>query len=589
MGFASVLTVATVVAVIGLLAFTRLRTDGVMLAGVAVLVLCNVLTVEQALHGFTNEGVATVAVLYVVAHGLSATGAVYWLSQGILGSPRSVRAAQLRLMVPVALSSSVLNNTPVVAMMLPAVSDWARRYKIPVSQLMMPLSFAAIVGGLCTLIGTSTNLVVNGMLEQMHLAQHLALFDLAWIGVPCVIVVIAFMVLAGPRLLPNRSGVASQFADARQYTVEMLVEPDSPLADKSIEDAGLRHLPGLYLAEIVRGGQLIPVVSPRERLYAGDRLIFVGNVDAVVDLKRIRGLVSAEDQVFKLGEAGIERHLVEVVISNENPLLGKTVRTADFRRYYEAVILAVSRDGKRIKQRIGDIEIEAGDTMLLETGSGFVAKQRFSRDFLVVSPVAEFQPVHHRRQWVSLAILLAMVGCVAIGLLSMIKAAILAAVSLILTGCISVRGARRSISWQVLVVIAASLALGKALEQTGIAGTLAQALVAASSDSSYATMAVIFAVTAGFTAVISNVAAAVMMFPIAMAAAADLGVNPIPFAVTIMVAASASFATPIGYQTNLMVFGPGEYQFSDFIRMGVPLTALVGVLTVVLVPLVWPF
>ena len=320
MEFEALLTLLTILGCFAVLLFTRLATDVVMMGGVSLLVVAGVLSVPEALAGFANEGVATVAILFVVAHALNATGALGWISQAVLGRPRSLAAAQVRLMAPVAFFSSVINNTPVVAMMVPVVSDWCRRLQMPASQLMMPLSFAAIVEGTCTIIGTSTNLVVNGMLLELPEVRELGLFELAWVGVPCTLAVIVFVMLFSRFLLPNRQGSSARFADARQYSVEMVVEPEGPLVGKSIEEAGLRHLPGLYLAEIVRGQQVIPAVGPRQRLYADDHLVFVGNVASVVDLKRTRGLVSAEEQVFKLGNAGDERSLVEVVISRDFPL-----------------------------------------------------------------------------------------------------------------------------------------------------------------------------------------------------------------------------------------------------------------------------
>lgn len=583
------LTLSIIIACFGALSLSRLPADVILLGGVGILLLFNVLTVESALVGFSNEGVATVGVLYIVAHALTAAGAVEWLSSGILGRPKSLKVAQLRLMIPVAFFSSLLNNTPVVAMMVPVVTDWSRRMNFPASQLMMPLSFAAIIGGMCTLIGTSTNLVINGMLTQLQLETQLGIFDPAWVGIPCVFAVVAFIVLTSNRLLPYKLGAARRFEDTRQYTVEMIVESTSPLAGRSIEDAGLRHLPGLYLAEIVRGSRVITRVSPTVHLMAEDRLVFAGNVDAVVELKKITGLVSAEDQVFKLDQGVSERSLVEVVISPDFPLLGRSVRDGNFRKYYGAVIIAVSRDGAQIKQRIGDIELKPGDTLLLETNSEFFSKQRFARDFLVVSPVAEFHPVRHRKRWIAIVILLGMVASVSIGLLSMFKASMVAAALMVMTGCCTINGARRSISWQVLAAIAASLALGKAMQDSGLADQIALGLVATAAGSPLATMLALFALTALFSALITNVAAAVLLFPIAVAASQDLGVSVIPYAITLMVAASASFSTPIGYQTNMMVWGPGEYRFVDFLKLGVPLTVVVGIVTLIVVPLVWPF
>ncbi len=582
------ITLFTIVACLGALSLTRLPADVILLGGVGTLLLLDVLSVKSALVGFSNEGVATVGVLYVVAHALSATGAVEWMSSGILGRPRSLRMAQFRLMAPVVFFSSVMNNTPVVAMMVPVVTDWSRRLGFPASQLMMPLSFAAIIGGICTLIGTSTNLIINGMLQQLEQDIDLGLFDLVWIGVPCSLAVMAFIMLTSRRLLPFKQGAALSFEDTRQYSVEMIVEPDSPIAGRSIEDAGLRHLPGLYLAEIVRGDRVIGRVSPSVHLQANDRLVFVGNVDTVVELKKVTGLVSAENQVFKLDHGG-ERSLVEVVIGPDFPLLGKSVREGNFRKYYGAVIIAVCRDGKQIKQRIGDIELKPGDTVLLETNSEFVRKQRFSRDFLVVSPVADFQPARSSKRWIAIGIMLVMVLSAATGLLSMFKAAMVAGGLMIITRCCTMDGARRSISWQVLAAIAASLGIGKAMEESGLAALIADFLVASAAGSELATMLVLFFVTAVFSALITNAAAAVLMFPIAVAASNDLGVSVIPYAVTLMVAASASFSTPIGYQTNMMVWGPGEYRFIDFLRLGIPLTVLVGAVTMFVVPLIWPF
>jgi di/tricarboxylate transporter len=584
----ALITLFTIATCFGLLIQSRLPADAILMAGVAVLLLTNVLTTEEALAGFSNEGVAVVAVLGVVAHGLNAAGAVAWLTDDVLGRPKRLATAQVRLMLPVALFSSVLNNTPVVAMLVPVVTEWARRINLPASQLIMPLSFAAMIGGVCTLIGTSTNLVINGMLVQLDLPEQLAIFDLAWVGIPCVVAVILFTVILSPRLLPYKMGAARRFEDTRQYTVEMMVAPGSALVGKTIESAGLRHLPGLYVAEIIRGDEVKTRVSPKISLFAGDRLVFVGNVDSVVDLKKISGLISAEDQVFKLDHGEVERSLVEVVVSPEFPLLKMCVRDSSFRKYYGAVIIALSRDGEQIKQRIGDVELKPGDTLLLETNSEFVRKQKFARDFLLVSPVADFHPVRHRKRWVALAILVGMVLSVAVGLLTMLKAAILATLLMVLTGCCTLAGARRSLTWQILVVIAASLALGKGMEQSGLAQSLADVLVLAVTSPA-ATMAIIFVVTAVLSALISNVAAAVLLFPIALAASQDLGVNVMPFAVTIMVAASTSFSTPIGYQTNMMVWGPGEYRFTDFMRLGFPLTVIVAIVTLLVVPQVWPF
>jgi len=574
---------------ISVLILTRWAPDVVLIAGVVALMLSGVLEPAEALAGMSNEGMLTVGVLYVVAQGLIDTGVVAALSQGVLGRPRSVRHAQFRLVFPVAAFSSVLNNTPVVAMFMPAVADLAKRFRMPVSQLMMPLSFAAIAGGLCTLVGTSTNLIVDGMFKEHTGGNGIGMFDLAWVGVPCVLVVAIYTLLTAQWLLPKRIGARQRFEDARQYIVEMLLEPYSPLAGKTIEEAGLRHLPGVYLVEIERENRLITAVSPSETLCANDRLVFAGDVESVVDLQKIRGVRPAEDQIFKLDSPRADRCLVEVVISASFPGLRRTVRDMQFRNRYGAAIIAVSRAGKQLREKIGDIRLEPGDTLLMETHQEFVQQQKYSRDFLLVSRVENSQPPRHERRWLAIGILLTMVIAVAVGALPMLHAAMLAAGLMIVTRCTTGHSARQAVDWQVLLLIAASIALGRAVEKTGIAHAVAAGTAELVHGSPMLTNTIFFAVTALFTSMISNVAAAALMFPLVVATATALGASLTPFVITLMVASSACFATPISYQTNLMVYGPGDYRFSDFVRFGLPLTLLVALATLVIVPLVWPF
>jgi len=589
MGFEAWLTVAVIALCIGLLASNRFPSDAVMVGGLTLLLLAGVLSPGEALAGLANEGMVTVAVLYVVVAGISETGGTAWVSQALLGRPRSIAHAQARLMVPVAALSAFLNNTPVVAMFIPAVQDWAKRHRLAVSQLMMPLSYAAIAGGTCTLIGTSTNLVVNGLLLQETDTPGLGFFDIAWVGVPTLILTIGFTVLFGRRLLPERQSVLSRLADAREYTVEMLVESRSPLDGTSIEEAGLRQLPGLYLVEIERGGHILPAVSPETVLRGGDRLLFAGVVESVVDLQKIRGLMPATHQVFKLDAPRHQRCLVEAVVSESFPLLGRSIREGRFRTLYQAAIIAVARNGERIRSKIGDIVPRPGDTLLMETHPSFLERYRNTRDFLLVSRLDNSTPPRRERAGLALLVMAGMVMLAASGLLSMLESAMLAAGLMLLLRCTSASAARRAVDWQVLLVIAASFGMGTALQQTGAASAVAGGLVALAGDNPWATLALVFVATSLFTNLITNNAAAALMFPIALAAAARLDVSVLPFAVVIMKAASASFATPLGYQTNLMVLGPGGYRFADYLRLGVPLTALTGALTVLIAPLIWPF
>ncbi|MGD2056803.1 MAG: SLC13 family permease [Gammaproteobacteria bacterium] len=587
MGWEAVITLGVVAVCIVLLAWNRYSPDLILMAGLTLLLLAGVLTPQAALAGLANEGMVTVGVLYLVVSGLRETGGIAWISQTVLGRPRSLTGAQLRMMLPVATLSAFLNNTPVVALFIPAVQDWAKRHRLSISRLMIPLSYASIIGGTCTLIGTSTNLVINGLIITETGTAGLGMFEIAWVGLPAAVAVLLVIVLLA-RLLPQRRSVMEQLADAREYTLEMLVVPGSTLAGKSIEEAGLRQLPGMYLVEIDREGRVLAAVSPRECLQHNDRLVFTGVIGSVPDLYQIKGLEPATDQVFKLESPRHERCLVEAVISNNFPLLGKSIRRGRFRNHYNAVVIAVTRNGGRIRKKVGDIRLRPGDTLLLETHQTFLEQYRNSRDFLLVGRVDDFSMPRHERGWIAFSIVGLMVLCVAFGLLSMLKAAMLAAGLMIVTRCTTGPIARRAIDWQVLVVIAASFGIGSALQSSGAASAIAGTLIGGTGGSPLLTLSLIYLITALFSAVITNNAAAVLMFPIALASADRLEANVVAFAITIMVAASASFATPIGYQTNLMVYGPGGYRFTDYLWIGLPLTLLVGLITVLIVPLVWP-
>ena len=582
-------TIFITLAVFLLNAFTNLAAEVVFLGGTAVLFVSGILSEQDALAGFSNPGMITVAVLYIVVTGLSQTGGMNWISQKVLGLPKGQNAALLRMMPPVMGMSAFLNNTPVVAMFIPVISDWSRKLRISPSKLMIPLSYAAIFGGTCTLIGTSTNLVVNGLLISATDLPGLKLFDLALVGLPCAIVGMIYLYTTHRWTLPSRKPVISETDDVRQYTVEMVIPANSPLVEKSIEQAGLRNLPGLYVVEIIRDRLIIPAVSPKEILRGGDRLVFIGMIDSIVDLHRLRGLQPATDEVFKLDTPRSQRCLIEAVVSNTCPMLGKTIREGKFRTQYNAVVLAVARNGERLAGKIGSIRLKPGDTLLLEANSNFVSQQRISNDFYLVNGIPDSEPLRHEKAPLAMIVLGVMVLLSSLGFLSMLKAAVLASVVMLLTGCCSSVRAFRNIEWSVLLVIGAALSIGKALETTGAARAIATSLVQFSGDNPWLALAIIYGVTNLLTEAITNNAAAALVFPIALALSQNLGVDFTPFAIAIMIGASASFSTPIGYQTNLMVYGPGGYKFSDFMRVGIPLNILFWAITTVLTPVFYPF
>lgn len=588
MEWQAILTLVSLVSVLGVLALTKIGADLVLLSALAVLLVSGVLTPAQALLGFSNPGVITIAVLYVVAGGLKETGAVQWIARMLLGQPKTERGAQVRMLAPVSVISAFMNNTAVVAMFIPAIQDWAQRLGISASRLLLPLSYATILGGTCTLIGTSTNLVVDGMLQD-RLGVSLGLFELAWVGGPLLVAGGLFLALFGYRLLPEHGGLSETLEKVREYGVEMEVAHGGPLAGKTVAGAGLRALQHGYLAEIERGEALITSVAPDRTLQPGDRLYFIGAPECASELRRIRGLLPVSDNIGKLDLKNHQRCLVEVVLGPDFVSLDQSVRSSRFRTRFNAVVLSVSRNGGRVGGKLGDIVFQVGDTLLLEASEQFVEQYRYRRDFLLVSALNDSTPPDFRKAPVALGILAAMVLLSATGLLSILEAAFLAAGAMLVSGCLTATRARRSVDYSVLVVIAASFALGHAMAVTGVAQWLAGGLLGLGGLSPWLALALVYLMTALFTEVITNNAAAVFMFPVAMAVADQVGANPVPFAIAVMFAASASFITPFGYQTNLMVYGPGRYQFIDYVRIGVPMALLAALVSIVLIPWIWEF
>jgi len=587
-GWQAWLTAAVVVATLAALLLVQRAPDMVMIAGVVVLLAAGVITPDEALKGMSNEGMVTVAALFVVAAAVERTGALGSVVDRAFGRPRSLAAAQFRTMIVPGIISAFTNNTPVVALMVPAIRDWAKKHRLSVSKLLMPMNDAVVLGGLCTLIGTSTNVVVSGLVAAKR-GQPLGMFDISWLGVPLFVCGLVYLIVASRFLLRDRRPAMSVGDDPRQYTLEMVVEQVGPLAGRTIEEAGLRHLHGLFLMEIDRDGHVLAAVAPTERLQANDRLVFVGVIDSVVELQKIRGLRPATDQVFKLDDPRSERALVEAVVSPSCPLVGRTIRAGRFRSTYDAVVIAVARDGERLQMKIGDISLQPGDTLLLEASPSFAERQRSNRHFYLVSEVSDSASPRHDKGWIAGTVLLAMVLAATLELVPIVAAALVAACAVVGMRCISSTEARRSIEWESLLLIAASFGLARAMEKTGLAEMVAHAAIQAAGDHPHLVLAAIYLVTMLATELMSNNAAAVLCFPIAWQTAADMDVNPMPFIMGITVAASCGFATPMGYQTNLMIYGPGGYKFSDYIRFGGPLNLLVMALTVALAPLVWPF
>ena len=581
-------TIASVVLMFVLLAKTNMGPEWICMGTMTLLVAVGILTPSDAAAGMANKGMLAVAILFVVAAAIQSTGAIRLITFFLSSRVKSTASAQLRMMAPVTFLSAFLNNTPVVAIFIPAISAWAKRIKIPVSKLMIPLSYSAVLGGTCTLIGTSTNLVVSGIFTK-ETGIQIGFFEIAKAGVPCAIVMFTAIMILSRWLLPDRSSAIEQMGDPKEYTIEMMVTQSSGLDGKTIIQAEFTEEFNINLIEIIRDGRGILSLDEGKRIRNGDRLIFSGGADMVSELQQTKGLTPVMDRMFNISTPRPDRCQVEVVISPTNQLIGRSIVGGHFRQLYNAVIVAVSRAGSQIKGTIGDIVLQSGDTLLLETHPSFYERQRNSRDFYLISQLEETSEPRYNKAILAIVVLIGMVLSASIFKINMFQAALVASAILLITRCITPVQALKSIDTQVLLVIIAAFGIGKAMQTTGAAEFIAAQMVGLAKDNPWLILSALYLTTSILTEMVTNNAAALILFPIATATAQKLGVDVTPFIFTIMLGASASFATPIGYQCNMMVYGPGGYKFSDFLKIGVPMNLIMWVTASALIPRIWPF
>ena len=580
-------TLAVLAAMFVALVRELLSADVVVFGALVALWLGGVIDTDAAVVGFANPMVLAIGLLFIISAAMRETGALDWISRQMLGRDLDRKRVLARLLVPTAGLSAFLNNTPLVAMFAPAVRDWALRHGRSPSRFLMPLSFASILGGTCTLIGTSTNLVVSGLLEERG-HEGFGMFELTAVGLPVTAVGLVFLLLFSRRLLPARRGPDEAAREgAREYSVVLEVTEDSPFAGKTVEDAGLRALSGLYLAEIERDDRRIVPVRPQNRLRAGDRLVLYGVAETVVDLANMQGLRPVSDEGVA-EQGGIGRQLYEVVVSATSPLVGQTLKQAGFRRRYDAAVIAIHRNGERLRDKLGEIDLRAGDTLMLQGSPGFRTAWANSDDFYLVAHVGQGEAPRYALANFSLAVLVGMVLAVALDVADIALAASAAAILLIGAGSVRAASARNAIDLSVIVIIASAFGISAAVEASGLAGGVAT-LLTTSEAHPWWTLVGVYLLTMACTEVLSNSAAAALVLPVALAAAESMGVDPRPFAVAVALAASLSFLTPFGYQTNLLVYGPGGYRFGDFARLGLPLAILAMIVALAVIPLRWSF
>ena len=552
----------------------------------SILILTGILSVGEGLSGFSNSGVHTLAFLFIIGSAISKSGILHELIQRILKPKKSLSHILFHLMLPVSSLSALMNNTPIVTMLIPTLQNWAISNNIKPSKLMIPLSYATILGGTITLIGTSTNLIVHGLLLEKGL-EGFRFFDFTIFGIPLTLAGIIYFVFIGKGLLPNRSHNREKFEDEQHHSIHMfVVDKGSLLIGKTIQEAMLRNLNQLYLFKIIRNEKAILPAPNDEIIQCDDILVFSGDLASSMHINEVLGLKPYTGQLKH--EKFNHATLYEVSISHNSPLINKKIKDSHFRSRYNAAIVAVKRKGNQITSGIGNIVIKPGDILLLLAKNDFIKSWVNSEDFHFISPVIQSKKVPWHRKVFTFGVLIIIMLTPAFQLLSTFEITLIATVVLILTKLLTVTEAFKAINWNVIILMASSIGIGKAIDKTGLAQTIASILIEIQSSLGVVGVLVLFYLTTLIiTEVLNNVAAAALMFPIGYSLSIQLNTDPMMFAMITAIAASCSFLTPIGYQTNMLVYGPGGYRFTDYFKVGFPLSLICMSLTILIAYLKW--
>ena len=580
-----IITIVTVLSMFTILLFTKLRTDLVFLGAMAVIYLTGVLDAGEAFSGFSSTSVIVIGVLFVVVAGMTHTGVLQWIVKHLMGQPNTYTKAVLRLMLPVAALSSFLSNTTVVAMFVDIVKMWSKKLNISPSKLLIPLSYASGMGGICTLIGTPPNLIISGLYAN-HTGHTMNIMATTIPGLFCLFIGV-LSIIALRRLLPDRKAPESAFEATTDYTVELLVPSDNPYIGKTIAESNLNDVHGGHLIELIHYDAVISPVPDDEVLMGGDRLVFAGQVDEILDLKESHQLVNADHHVFSMKEIDKKRQLQTAFVSFGSPLIGKNINSSDFEKKNNMVLVAVSRQGTRINESPREVVLQPGDTLLLECprhvdfNKESLKSQLYFFDSMVV-------PNFSSKTFISVAIMIAMVVLSALNIMPLLQCAFLAAFAMLITRCCSPDQAMKAVNWDILMVFAGSVVLGTAIQKTGLAEQLAFGILDVCGTNPIVVMTAICFVGTFATEFISNTAAGAMFFPIMYETAEELGYEPFPFLIALMISVSSSFATPIGSPTHMLVYGPGGYRFSDFLRIGLLMNLIILAANIIIVNLVYP-
>lgn len=551
----------------------KLHAGSVFIIVMATLVGFGILTPQESMQGFANQNLIVIILLLIISSILKRSGILDYFFSKTFHSKLSYRWFLFKMTTFVSGFSAFMNNTPIVALLLPYAHEWGRKNNISPSKLLIPLSFASIFGGMATLIGTSTNLVVNSLWMDKGM-ETFSIFDFTYVGIPVIIIGITYLLLFGNKLLPANKDLLKSFDEnSRKYLIEARIRRNSALVGKSVEEANLDILKGIYIVEIIRNKEIITPVSNEEILRKGDILLFTGEIDQISDLvRRTSGLRLVDNKFFKEQE---KINIIEAVIPYNSPLIRKSIHIEEFRAKYNAAILAVHRDRMDITAKDGSLFLKSGDVLLLVAGHDFWEISAKSGEFHVITHVKEIQNLDLKKMIVLLGGLLTVIVLSTLDVVPLFVSLVVFIAVLILVKIAYFSELKAMFNVDIVLIIGSAFALGKAMELTGAADMLSRFLLTAFLP--LGTVGVLFGVyilSNLLTGFITNIAAATIVFPIAFAAATSLGVNPAPFVLATAYGSAASFITPIGYQTNLMVYGPGGYKLKDFMRIGIPLSVI---------------
>ena len=579
------ITIATVMAVIVVMLFTKVRTDAVMLIAIGMLFVTGVLDAKETCSGFSAGTVVVTGVLAVVMAGLRYTGVLQWMLKHVFGLPDSYPSALFRMMVPVSMLSAFVSNTMLTVLFGNVLKRWARKLGTAPSKLYLPMVYAVQMGGVCTLIGTSTNIVVADLYESAT-GKTMNMFSIFLPGALCLVVGVLF-IIAMRRWLPERKSPEEAFEAACDYTVELLVPSDNPNICMTLGEAGLFHVKGGSLIAIRHFDHDPSVLSEDEFVMGGDRLVYSGQIDEILELKETHRLVASDHHVRSMNEINKNYELRIAFVNFGSRLIGKRIGDSTIERDNNLILVAVARRGKRIEAAPREVELQAGDTLLFQCPR---KTNTYAEHLAPLLQFSDFQEVIKLggNTIVSSLIMTAMMILTAMNVVSLLHGTVLAALAMLLFRCCTVNQAMDAVNWRALMSLAGSIVLGMAISKTGIAQTIAFAVVSVVGTQPVLIMLGVCLAAMLITQLVENVAVTAMFFPIMYQAAMQVGYEPAPFLLALMIAANASYATPIAASPNMLVYGPGGYRFTDYMRIGIPLTIIVTVTGVAAVILTYP-